>query len=160
MVLVLPKAFHKLFAIGIYMTLWNALWFGWDKTMVVWSYIHVCGTYSAPLDSCTRMVPRGRPMTLHFSAFARSSAHEIWHPLHLCTLQETTDDFLFDLHVAATINVRQCITQIIHENINNLTMRYISYLNERGYSSQKCGLTPPGGQIQNGRQQNENKSIV
>ena len=25
---------------------------------------------------------------------------------------------------------------------------------------QKCGLTPPGGQIQNGRQQNENKSIV
>ena len=32
--------------------------------------------------------------------------------------------------------------------------------NEREYPSQKCGLTPPGGQIQNGRQLNENKSIV
>ena len=31
--------------------------------------------------------------------------------------------------------------------------------NERGYPSQKCGLTPLGGQIQNGRQQNENKSL-
>ena len=32
--------------------------------------------------------------------------------------------------------------------------------NERGYPSQNCGLTPPGDQIQNGRQLNENKSIV
>ena len=29
-----------------------------------------------------------------------------------------------------------------------------------GVSPQKCGLTPPGGQFQYGRQLNENKSIV
>ena len=31
--------------------------------------------------------------------------------------------------------------------------------NERGYPSQKCGLTPPGSQIQNGRQKNEKSQL-
>ena len=64
------------------------------------------------------------------------------------------------------LDINSLLVYIVEENYNESVtivrrqrfeggfyIRKNTLRHERGYPSQKCGLTPPGGQIQNGRQQ-------
>ena len=67
-----------------------------------------------------------------------------------------TDPTIYLLyHLLVEENYSESVTIVRRQRFEGgFHIRKNTLKNERGYPSQKCGLTPPGGQIQNGRRQN------